>query len=117
MDRSGQRGLQYLALPTAASVVHIQLAGTPPDASAPIEMRRTLEDVAHSLASLARIYSMDELSGVVTEIPAGELIDGTFTRGAHAFVTKSGKEYRRLVVQRVEVEAAISILRNACAHW
>ena len=69
------RRQRYLALPTAASVVHIQLAGTPPDASAPIEMRRTLEDVAHSLASLARIYSMDELSGVVTEIPAGELID------------------------------------------
>jgi hypothetical protein len=116
MDRSGQRGLQYLALPTAASVVQIQLVGTPPDASAPIEMRKTLEDVAHSLASLARIYSMDELSGVATEIPASELIYGTFTRGAHAFVTKSGKEYRRLVVQRVEMEAAILILTRACVH-
>src|SRR5438552_11535774 len=116
IDYRTQRGLQYLALPTAAALVHIQLVGTAPDASAPAQMRKTLVDVAHSLAMLVRIYTMGR-SEVATEIPAADLVDGAFTRGAHAFVTTAGKEYRKLVVQRGEMEAAITILRKAHGRW
>ena len=116
MERTAQREIQYLALPTAAAVVHIQIVGAPPDALAPAQMRKTLEDVAHSLATLARVYTMDG-SEIATEISATDLVDGQFTRGAHVFVTKTGKEYRRLVIQRGEMEAAITILRRARARW
>jgi|SRR5436190_5262 len=116
MERTTQREVQYLALPTAAAVVHIQIVGVPPDALTPAQMRRTLQDVAHSLAMLAPIYTLDG-SEIASEIPATDLLDGEFTRGAHVFVTKTGKEYRRLVIQRAEMEAAVTILRRARARW
>ena len=116
MDRRTARDLQYVALPTAASVVHIQVVGSPPDALDPTEMRKTLDEVAHSLALLARIYSIEDLTNVPAEIPAGELVDGKFARGAHLFVSKAGKEYRRLVIQRGDMDAAITILKKAVVH-
>ena len=111
MDRTEQREHQYLALPTAASVVHIRLVGAPPDPLASNDMRKTLEDVAHSLATFAPIYAMDDF-GVPVQISLAELVDGKFTRGAHVFVTRTGKEYRRLVVQRGEMETAIALLKT-----
>ena len=116
MDRKTERGLQYLALPTAAAIVHIQVVGTPPDALAPDQMRKTLEHVAHSLATLARICSTDG-SDAATEIPSADLVDGTFTRGAHLFIARSGRQYRKLVVRRSEMEAAILILARAGVRW
>ena len=71
MDRTEQREHQYLALPTAASVVHIRLVGAPPDPLASNDMRKTLEDVAHSLATFAPIYAMDDF-GVPVQISLAE---------------------------------------------
>jgi hypothetical protein len=116
MDRALSRELQFLAVPTAAAVVYMQILGEPPDARAGAGMRETLNDVAHALATLARIYSLDE-SGAATEIPEAELLQGTFARGAHLFITKDGREYRRLVVQRRDMQAAITILKKANVHW
>jgi CheY-like chemotaxis protein len=109
MDRN-QRDLQFVALPTAASVVHIRLLGLPPDALVPDEMRKALEDVAQSLASLTPIYIVEDPSRPAVRIPAAELVGGRFTRGAHGFVTRDGREYRQLFVQRRDMEAAISTL-------
>ena len=112
MDRRTSRDRQYLALPTAAAELHFRLFGVPPNAlRAPI-MRAALEQVARSVVPFARICTLGE-SGIPVAIPPAELLGGVFTAGAHAFVAKTGKEYRGLVVQRGEMEAAVPLIAQA----
>jgi hypothetical protein len=117
VDRKTYRELQYLALPTAAALAHIQVVGTPPNALDSAHLRKTIEGVAHSLAMISRIYSMPDPAMAPTEIPPSDLVEGRFTRGGHAFVTSSGAEYTRLVIQRSELNAAITILIKSHARW
>lgn len=112
MDRRTSRDRQYLALPTAAAELHFRLFGVPPNALRPPIMRAALEQVARSILPFARICTMGD-SGLPVEIRLGELAGGMFTAGAHAFVTKTGKEYRGLVVQRGEMGAAVPLIRQA----
>src|SRR3954470_21229456 len=112
MDRS-TLDRRYLGLPTAAAEVHIALFGVPPDALSPLVMRAALEGMARALAPFIRICTLSDASNVPVEIPALEIAGGMFTRGAHAFVSKAGKEYRSLVVQRSEMTAAVPLLRKA----
>ena len=112
MDRTTSRDRQYLPLPTAAAELHFRLFGVPPNALLAPIMRAALEQVARSIVPFARICAMGE-SGIPAAIPPAELAGGMFTRGAHAFVAKTGKEYRGLVVQRGEMEAAVSLIGQA----
>jgi hypothetical protein len=110
MDRTSLDS-RYIGLPTAATLVHISLFLRAPDALSPALMRTALEGIARVLAPFVRIYTMPDPSKPV-EIPAAELASGTFTEGAHAFQSQTGYEYRHLVVQRSDVNAAIPLLRH-----
>ena len=92
MDRA-QRDLQHVGLPTAASIVHIEVTGMPPDATKPVEMRDTLNDIAHAMSVIVAIYARDSTSGLPVEIPIAEVVAGKFIRGAHRLVTETGVEY------------------------
>jgi hypothetical protein len=111
MDRTTSRDRQYLPLPTAAAELHFRLFGVPPNALLAPIMRAALEQVARSIVPFARICAIE--SGIPAAIPPAELAGGTFSRGAHAFVAKTGREYRELVVQRGEMEAAVPLIRQA----
>ena len=76
------------------------------------ETRGVLNDVAHAISNVARIYAQDPESGSPVEIPAAELLDARFLRGAHLLMTKRGKEYRGLTVQRRDLNEAILILKR-----
>jgi hypothetical protein len=106
------RELRHLALPTAATIVHIETIGVPPDASKMAETRDVLNNVAHAISNVVAIYAQDPESGMPVEISAAELLDARFLRGAHLLVTKRGKEYRGLTVQRRDLNEAILILRR-----
>jgi len=117
VDRKTERELQYVGLPTAAALAHIQVVGTPPNALDTPQLRKTIEDVAHSLAMVSRIFTMPDAALPPTEIPSADLVDGTFTRGGHGFVSKAGAEYTDLVIQRGELNAAITILIKSRVRW
>jgi hypothetical protein len=111
MDRA-RRELQHIALPTAASIVHIQVSGYPPDVTKAAEMREVLNEVAHAISNVVPIYASDPTTGLPIELPPAELLNAVFTRGAHLLTTKSGKEYRVLTVQRRDMDAAIVVLKR-----
>jgi len=111
MDRT-RRDLQHIALPTAASIVHIQVTGCPPDATKPAEMRETLNQVAHAISNVVPIYASDPTTGLPVELPPAELLSAVFTRGAHLLTTKLGREYDVLTVRRRDMDAAIVVLKR-----
>jgi hypothetical protein len=110
VDRNVSRDLQYLALPTAVSELHMHMFGAPPEVVVPHLMQFTLNELAGSLAALAPIYTLD--SGAPKELPRDELASGAFSGGAHLFVTQTGKQYRKLVVQRGQIDAAALIMQK-----
>jgi hypothetical protein len=76
-------------------------------------MRRILDDIAHALSNVMPIYAADPDSGVPKEIPAFDLFDATFRRGAHVLVTAHGTEIRGLTVRRGDLNEAITLLKRA----
>ena len=111
MERSVQRRTQHVGLPSACAVVYAQVNGQA-RARDPAAMQPILNDVARALSSLVPIYVRDRQSGQPRSLAAGELLEGRFARGAHAFVIKSGTELRGLAVQRGDMWSAIAILRS-----
>ncbi len=112
MDRIN-RERQHVSLPTAAALVCFEATGITPDASKPEALRELLNDMAHVISNLAAIYATDPLSGLPAEISSGELLGATFARGAHLLITADGKHYRGLTVLRLDINAAIVILKRA----
>jgi hypothetical protein len=112
MDRSAERGLQHVALPTACTLVYSNVTGEALDAREARAMRGVLDDVARALGSLVTVYAADPGSGVPKAIEPVELIAGRFTRGAHFFVMKDGSELRQLSVRRGDLWTAITILKS-----
>jgi hypothetical protein len=104
--------LQFLALPTAATVVYIGVTGKRPPAPQIGRMSETLNDVAHAIATVVPIYTSDA-AGLPVEIPFADIIDGKFLRSAHVLVLRDGKELRNLVVQRRDMETAAALLKGA----
>ncbi len=113
VERSEQRDLQHLGLPTACAVIYSKVTGVTPDPREPQGMREILNDVAHALSNLVPIFAPDRSSGLPILLPALELIEGKFSRGAHAFCTKKGTELRNLTIQRRDMLSAIVILKAA----
>jgi hypothetical protein len=100
-------------LPSAAVLVHIVVAGSPPDASDPAELRDVLNDIAHAISNVMSIYATDPESGDPKELSTFDLLEATFQHGAHVLVTARGKEYHGLTVQRGELKEAIALLKRA----
>ena len=111
MDRA-HATLQHLSLPTAAAMVHIGVAGVPPDASKPARMSEVLNLAALALSNVASIYAQDSAAGKPQEIPAEELVGATILSSAHVLLTRTGRQYRNLTVQRRDLDAAIAVLRR-----
>ena len=112
MERSVQRRTQFVGLPTACAVVYSRVSGHLSDPRQPAAMQAILNDVARALSSLVPIYVRDGHSDVPAPLAAGELLEGRFARGAHAFITKSGVELRGMAVQRGDMWSAIAILKS-----
>jgi hypothetical protein len=105
--------LQFLALPTAATVVYIAVMGRRPPPPQAGLMSDTLNDVAHALATVVPIYAAAEDGATPVEVPFRDLLDGQFTRSAHVLITPDGRELRNLVIQRRDMDAAATLLKGA----
>jgi hypothetical protein len=114
MDLGFTRDRQYLSLRTAAALAYIGLVGKSPDPREPLTLQRVLNDVAKALAVLApiRTYQDTGEGKPPQEIDLLDLIEGRFERGASALVRRDGSEVRQLVIQRRDLDAAISILSD-----
>ena len=66
----------------------------PPDATKPLEMRDTLNEIAHAMCVVVPVYARDSTSGLPVEIPVADLVTGRFIRGAHRLVTETGRNTR-----------------------
>lgn len=84
----------------------------PPDATKPLEMRDTLNEVAHAMCVVVPVYARDSTSGLPVEIPVADLVTGRFIRGAHRLVTETGREYEGLTVRRRDIATAITLLKR-----
>ena len=100
-------------MPTACALVYAQLTGATPDPAALSGMQVLLDDVARALSSVVLVYAQSADAPVPVAIPPKDLIDGTFSDGAHQFTTRSGKQFHRLTVQRSDMMAAITVF----AQW
>jgi hypothetical protein len=107
-----RRELEHVPLATAAATVHIQLTGAPPNPTPPAVMRDVLDQVAQAISNIVPIYAQEPGTAVPVKIPPPELLDAQFLRGAHLLVTKAGKEYRGLSVQRRDMMEAIAVLKR-----
>lgn len=76
-------------------------------------MDRILNDVAHAVSNIVPVYVSDTQSEIPTALAPIELIEGRFTRGAHVFRTRTGKELRGLTIQRRHMIGAIGFLKAA----
>jgi hypothetical protein len=90
----------------------MKLVGSSPDASDTEVLRRVLDDVAHALAIIAPIHFYDVGGGKLQLIEERVLLAGRFVRGAAALLGTDGREYTNLVIQRGELDSAISILQQ-----
>jgi hypothetical protein len=84
----------------------------PPDATKPVEMRDTLNEIAHAMCVVVPVYARNSTSGLPLEIPLADLVTGRFIRGAHRLVTETGVEYEGLTVQRRDIPTAIQLLKR-----
>ena len=111
MDRTSSKDLQHSGLPTAMSVVYLEVSGAtlPPD-----ETRRDiLNDVAHAVSMLVPIFAPDDEGALPRAIDDADLIGAAFSIGARILTTSGGREYRNLTVQRGDMKAAIAIMKAA----
>ena len=110
MDTGIPTEKQQLPLRLAAVLLHIRIIGRPPDASDPVRMRATLNDVARALSMVAPIYSNDPASGMPAKISESALMGATFNQGATVIIGSDGTRYEHLTVKRADIEAAGDIL-------
>ena len=109
MDKRWARAQEFVVLRTAATLAYARLAGRAPDARDTEVLHRMLNDVAHALAIVSPIYVLKD--GKALALDTRFLIAGRFVRGGSALVCDDGKEHGDLVIQRGELDAAISILQ------
>ena len=113
MEPAKQSDLQHVALPTACAIIYARISGTVPDPRDPVKLDFLLNDVALALSNLVPIYAVDALSGLPIRVNPHELLEGRFSRGAHAFTSRNGAELRGLTLLRRDMTAAIGTLRAA----
>ena len=112
MDRA-QRQLQHVGLPTACAVIYWQVSGTVADPRNVRECQALLNAVARALSGVVPVYALDADPSKPVPITPADLLNGTFSSGAHQFTTKSGKQLRGLTVQRCDMMTAISVFKSA----
>ena len=113
MERSDQRQLQYVGLATVCAVVYNAITGRVPDPRRPDELDAVLNAVAHALSGTVPIFAPDPGSAVPRRLSPFYLAEGSFSRGAQVFTSRTGEEQRGLTVQRRDMLAAIAIFRSA----
>lgn len=111
MEIGIRRDLQHIGLPTACATVYAAITGIHPDATDSAKMQAVLNDVARAMAYVIRIYA--DAKGWPQPISGLDVLQGTFTRGAHTFESKAGEEIRGLTVQRRDMMRAIEVLKSA----
>jgi hypothetical protein len=112
VDRA-QRQLQHVGLPTACAVVCWQVSGAIADPHNVREWQAVLNAVARALAGVVPVYARNGNPSKPMPIAAADLLEGTFSSGAHQFITKSGKELHGLSIQRGDMLTAISVFKSA----
>ena len=99
---------ELVELSTAAMVVYKNLTGAELSAG-----HQLLPDVAHALANVAQIFGVRSEGDKPEPVSPIDLVQGVFQRGATVLRTRKGIEYSRLYMQRDDMRAAITILRQA----
>lgn len=98
-----------MVLRTAATLAYSRLSGRAADARDSEVLHRLLNDVAHALAIVAPIYVLKD--GKAVALDARFLLSGRFVHGGAAMVGSDGIEQHDLVIQRGDLDAAITILQ------
>jgi hypothetical protein len=114
-DRSGhfperlvKQGLVSLAV--AARMVHRRAYPQQYTIAEPALSEQQLDALAHVIASLAAIYTVNYRSAQYRELPAAELDGAVFRDGAQELAFAEGREPLRYLAARVE--AAILVARK-----
>lgn len=113
MDQDLRSSLQHIGLPTACAVIYARIKGEIPNPRDRDEMDRILNDVAHAVSNIVPVYAPAPPSQIPAALAPIELIEGRFTRGAHVFRTRTGKELRGLTIQRRHMLGALGFLKAA----
>ena len=111
IDPNRQRGVEFLALATAAYHVYREVAGTDFPTMDVAGTNALLHDVSRALANVAPLYSGNP-DGTYRQLEPIDLIYGVFQRGATMLRTPRD-EYTKLSIRRNDMRQAIAILRNA----
>ncbi len=114
-DRATQHELEHLPLAVAAAQTYYQVMGAVPEQKAAAHLDEILNRVAHAIAKVAPLHAPDD-SGQ-REIPTTELLQSRFRRGATVLMLKDGTELRGLTVRRVDVRAAVAVLKGINAKF
>src|SRR5690348_1761367 len=82
VDHNRQLGTQFVSLSTAAYYVYREVMATEIRAGEVAQLNAALEEVAHALASVASIYSLNRDAGTYKQLEPVDLMFGVFQRGA-----------------------------------
>jgi hypothetical protein len=97
--------MEYMPLARAAALVHERLF---PEEK--LKEMKTLDLLALALSSVTTLYQRDEATGEIRPLPAEEIADGIFTRGATRLEFHDRPTLRFLVVRRDALGGAIKAL-------
>ena len=97
--------MEYVPLARAAVLVHERLF---PEEK--LKETKTLDLLALAISSATTLYQRDEATGEIRPLPAEEVADGVFTRGATRLEFPDRPALRFLVVRRDALEGAIKAL-------
>jgi hypothetical protein len=91
-------------------VVVYKLSGEQVGGTRSPEALRLFNDVAHAMAQLVPIYTMQR-NGLPKALSHMEVVQGRFEHGAIFFRAIDGAEYHQLTVQRRDITRAIDTLK------
>src|SRR5205823_3891698 len=111
-SQGDQHGLEHVPLSVAAAQAYHQIAGARPK---PADLDEILNEVARALSNTAPIY-IPSGTGVRQLAPI-ELIESKFQRGATLLRLHDGAELRGLTMRRIDVRAAVAVLKAVNARF
>jgi hypothetical protein len=97
--------MEYIPLARAAVLVHERLF---PEEK--LKETKTLDLLALALSTVTTLYQRDETTGEIRPLPAEEIADGIFTRGATRLEFPDRPTLRFIIVRRDAVDGAIKAL-------
>jgi hypothetical protein len=97
--------MEYVPLARAAALLHERVF---PEEK--LKETKTLDLLALALSTATTLYQRDENTGEIRPLPAEEVADGVFTRGATRLEFTDRPTLRFLVVRRDALDGAIKTL-------